>query len=104
FSACNKPSCDNGEQDGEETGVDCGGSECTPCVTEDTTDTTPEVVDSNLIYLQQKWYLQERYAITPSNTYMDYSDVYTYYKFANECAVEFTDAEISENKFELKGS
>lgn len=34
--------CDNGIQDGEEMGIDCGGPDCSPC--DDATRCTPEVV------------------------------------------------------------
>ena len=27
------PTCDDGIQNGEETGIDCGGPDCAPCVT-----------------------------------------------------------------------
>lgn len=29
--ACTAPTCDDGAQNGEEEGIDCGGSQCTPC-------------------------------------------------------------------------
>ena len=36
--ACPEPTCDDGVQNGDETGIDCGGSACNPCVTEPTCD------------------------------------------------------------------
>ena len=41
--------CDNGIQDGDETGIDCGGS-CSPCEEPCSTELLPQVVDSPIAH------------------------------------------------------
>jgi uncharacterized protein (TIGR02145 family) len=47
--SCNTPDCTNGEQDGNETGIDCGG-DCPPCQNNNTNNTNNAHLNPNLTY------------------------------------------------------
>lgn len=47
--SCNATDCNNGEQDGNETGVDCGG-DCPPCQNNNTNNTNKAYLNPNLTY------------------------------------------------------
>lgn len=91
FQSCSSDEdCNNGIQDGDETGIDCGGP-CPNC---------PET-DPTLLMLQKKWFLKKTISnINPSTPLIN-----LYYN--ENCAIEFTNIPEATNSsaysFVLKG-
>jgi len=97
LSSCNPVDCTNGIQDGDETGVDCGGS-CPACITTPTNSSTYDAI-------QGLWY--KHYDVTTLESYYGgatYSNATV--QIDDNCRVEFTDTDIPNSVLgskEMKG-